>query len=137
MAVYLDTSAFVKLVVRERHSAALRTWINDRDGDIVASDLLRTEALRAAKRHSLPALRRTRELLDGLTLIQVTTDICERAADLDPQILRSLDAIHLATALALGDDLEVVATYDDRLAQACALHGVAAVAPGQRSNASM
>ena len=103
MAVYLDTSAF-----------------------------LRPESLRAAKRHSLPAIKRVRDLLEAVTLVQVTTDICERAADLDPAIFHSLDAIHLATALALGDSLEGVVTYDDRLAHACALHGVDVQTPGQQ-----
>lgn len=137
MAVYLDTSAFVKLVARERNTAALRAWLGTQDDDLVSSDLLRTEALRAAKRHSLPAVRRTRDLLSAVTLIHVTTDICERAAELDPAILRSLDALHLATALTFGDSLAGVVTYDDRLASACELHGVRTLAPGQRGAESV
>ncbi len=61
----------------------------------------------------------------------VTTDICQRAAELDPSILRSLDAVHLATALSAGDRLEGVVTYDQRLEAACSAHGVRFEAPGQ------
>lgn len=129
MAHYLDTSAFVKLVVAEEDSAALRTWALDPGVHLVASDLLRTEALRAARRHSPAALLQTRALLEAVTLMTVTADVCERAAELDPMILRSLDALHLASALALGDDLQAVVTYDDRLTQACVAHGVPAIAP--------
>lgn len=129
MAHYLDTSAFVKLVVAEDDSTALRSWVDHVDEALVASDLLRTEALRAARRHSPAALAQARVLLDGLTLLAVSTEVCERAAELDPSILRSLDAMHLASALMLGDQLQSVVTYDDRLASACAAHGVAVVAP--------
>jgi len=129
VAYYVDTSAYMKLVVAENDSAALRGWIEQTDADLVSSDLLRTEALRAARRHSHAALAQTRVLLEGLTLVAVSTDICERAAELDPSILRSLDAVHLATALVLGDQLQCVVTYDDRLASACAAHGVAVIAP--------
>lgn len=132
MAFYVDTSAFLKLVVRERDSAAARRFLLGHDGSLVASDLLRTEALRAAKRHSLPAVRRARELLEAFTILRLSTDACERAAELDPSILRSLDALHLASALTLGDGLDAVVTYDERLADACALHGIEAVAPRGR-----
>ncbi len=129
MTYYLDTSAFVKLVVAEEDSAALRAWALDPGVRLVASDLLRTEALRAARRHSPAALLQTRALLEAMTLMVVTANVCERAAELDPMILRNLDALHLASALALGDDLQAVVTYDDRLAQACAAHGVPVIAP--------
>ena len=132
--LYLDTSAFLKLVLREKHSAALTRVLDDRDSVLVASDLLRTEALRAARNHSPAAVARVRLLLQGITLIGLTSDICERAAELDPQILRSLDALHLASALALGDDLEAVVTYDQRLRQACELYGLLVVAPGERKH---
>ena len=129
MAHYLDTSAFLKLVVAEAESEPLRRWAVSNSIQLVASDLLRTEALRAARRHSPEALLRTRAALETVALVAVTADICERAAELDPSILRSLDALHLATALALGDDLEAVVTYDERLAAACSAHGVPVLAP--------
>lgn len=129
MALYVDTSAFLKLVVAEADSGALRTWVERINEDLVASDLLRAEALRAARRHSPAALAQARILLDGLTLVAVSTDICERAAELDPSILRTLDALHLATALTLGDQLRCVLTYEDRLTSACTAHGIPVIAP--------
>lgn len=129
MAYYLDTSAFLKLVVTERETAALRSWIAASNSQFVASDLLRTEALRAARRHSPEALLQARTVMEALVLMPLMTDLCERAADLDPSILRTLDALHLASALALGDDLEGVITYDDRLKAACAAHGVRVASP--------
>ncbi len=129
MAFYLDTSAFLKLVVAEAESAALRAWSTDPAVQLASSDLLRAEALRTARRHSPEALFQARTLLDGVALMSVTPDVCERAAELDPSILRSFDALHLASALMLGDSLEGVVTYDTRLATACAVVGVPVIAP--------
>ena len=130
MAYYVDTSAFLKLVVEEGHSAELRRWAEDHDGELFSSDLLHTEALRAARRHSVEALREARRRLDVIALVRLTRDVYERAADLDPAILRSLDALHLAAALSLADELEGIVTYDDRLVEAAAWHGVEAIGPG-------
>lgn len=129
MAVYVDTSAYVKLVVEEPGSVALRTWLADRDDPLVSSELLRVEALRAARRHSSEAAVEARSRLDLLTLVAVTTVICQRAADLDPAVLRSLDAVHIATALYVGDEVETVLTYDERFAAAARMHGLRATAP--------
>lgn len=129
MAFYVDTSAFLKLVADEEHSAAFRTWAEAHDGQLFSSDLLYTEALRAARRHSTEALRQVRRRLDVLTMMRLTPDVCERAAELDPAILRSLDALHLAAALTIADELDGIATYDDRLAEAAVLHGVDVAAP--------
>lgn len=129
MAYYLDTSAFVKLVVAEEHSPAMRRWADTADPEVFSTDLLRTEALRTARRHSPAALLETRERLDSVTLLTLTAEMCERAADLDPAILRTLDALHLAGALTLGDNLDAIVTYDERLTAAAALHGVRVVAP--------
>lgn len=130
MAWYVDTSAFVKLVVTEKHSRAMRRWAEAHDGQLFSSDLLRTEALRAARRHSPEALLEARLRLDTLVMLRLTSDICERAAELDPQILRSLDALHLAAALTVTE-LAGVVTYDERLADACRVHGVAVAAPAR------
>lgn len=129
MAFYVDTSAFLKLVLAEPHSDALRVWVTAHDAELFSSDLLTTEALRTARRHSLPALHETRSRLDVLTIVRLGPDVFERAAELDPTILRTLDAIHLAAALLVGDELEGIVTYDQRLADAAAAHGVGIVAP--------
>jgi predicted nucleic acid-binding protein len=63
-------------------------------------------------------------------LVRVTSEICDSAALLEPATLRSVDAIHLATALALGDELDGVVAYDGRLREAAASVGIEAIAPG-------
>jgi uncharacterized protein len=130
MAYYLDTSAAVKLVVAEVHTAALTAWVADHEADLVSSDLLRTELLRATRRGAPHAMTRARAVLDAITLLTVPTSTFERAAGLHPDQLRSLDALHLAAALELGDELRGVVTYDDRLTHAAALHGITVIAPG-------
>lgn len=129
MAHYLDTSALVKLVVAEPESEALLSWINDTETDWVSSDLARTELIRAVRRVVPERAVRAREVLESVTLIEVTTQTFEEAARIDPPLVRSLDALHLAVALDLGDDLAAFVTYDARLALAAALNGVATIAP--------
>jgi len=132
MAYYLDTSAAVKLVVAERDTAALTAWLADHDDEVLSSDLLRTELLRATRRGAPHAMPRARAVLDSLTVLTVPTSTFERAADLDPDLLRSLDAVHLAAALELVDELDGLVTYDDRLADAARVHGITVIAPGRR-----
>lgn len=129
MAYYLDTSALVKLVAVEPETAALRRWLADTPGDLVSSDLARTELMRAVRRAAPDLLVRARAVLESIVLTDVTTHVFDGAARLDPTTLRSLDAIHLAAALDLGDDLEAVVTYDDRLAEAAAANGITALSP--------
>lgn len=129
MAFYLDTSALVKLVVAEPETEALRAWLAERSREPVASDLSRTELLRAVRRVAPDRVVRARAVLDAITLLRVTTAVFEAAGRLDPDVLRSLDAIHLAAALELGDELEGLVTYDERLAVACRTNGVVALAP--------
>lgn len=129
MAYYLDTSAAVKLVVREPGSAALARWATGHADEVVSSDLLRTELLRATRRGAPELMPRARAVLDSVLLIGIPPSTYERAAALDPAGLRSLDAIHLAAALDLGDDLVGMLTYDHRQAAAAALHGLTLIAP--------
>lgn len=132
MPYYVDTSAFIKLVVAEEHSDALRSWVEDHDPELFGSDLLRTEALRTARRHSSEAVQEARSRLEAVTIFRLTRDICEHAAHLDPEILRTLDALHLAAALAGGEELEGIVTYDDRVTAAARLYGIESVMPGRR-----
>lgn len=129
MAWYVDTSAFLKLVAEEDHAAALRGWAEANDEFLFSSDLMRVEALRTARRHSPTALAATRQRLDAIVLVAVTRAAYDMAAELHPDILRTLDALHLAIALSVGDELEGIVTYDGRLAAAAAAHGVAVVMP--------
>ncbi len=126
---YLDTSAALKLVIVEQGSTALRRWLADRDGEIVSSDLLRTELMRATRRTDPGQLVQARAVLDALILLRLSSEIFERAAILQPETLRSLDALHLAAALELADDLDGIVTYDGRLADGARAIGIPVIAP--------
>lgn len=130
MAYYVDTSALAKLVRREPESAALRRWFGRHDGSLVSSDIARTELLRVTRRVAPSQVRQARAVLDAVVLARVTPEICDSAALLGPPALRSLDAIHLATALALGDELDGVVVYDSRLREAAWSIGIDTIAPG-------
>lgn len=130
MAVYLDSSAFVKLVVAEPESRALRSFLTRRHTRHVSSAMLRAEALRAVRHGGPEVLAHTRSALKAVELVAVTDGILDAAGTLEPRILRTLDAIHLATALALGDDLDVIVTYDARMAEGARLLGLEAASPG-------
>ncbi len=126
---YLDSSAALKLIVHEAESPGLTAWIDRSRPGLVACDLVRTEVLRACRRHSPESIARGRAVLDALTFIPVSTDLCMSAATLDPRTLRALDAVHLAAALSLGDDVSGVVTYDERLAEGCTAYGLAVLSP--------
>ena len=125
---YLDTSALVKLCWPEPESAALRRYL--RGWPLRASStFIRTEALRAASRQSVPRLAAARRQLRGLAMIDVDRPLLDQAGVLPPPETRSLDAVHVATALALGPDLGVVITYDQRMADAARAQGLDVAAP--------
>ena len=128
-ALYLDSSAFVKVVVEEAGSAALRTFLAAHDARRVSSALLRTEALRAVRHLGPDALSAAREGLRRVDLIGIDGRILDAAGILEPRVLRTLDAIHLATALAIGDDLDAIVTYDERMVAAARLMGLTTTVP--------
>lgn len=130
MAHYLDTSALAKLVTLEAETDALRAWIETTDDDLVTSDLARTELTRAVRRWAPDRATTVRDVLAGLTILTMPTALFESAGRLDPPELRSLDALHLATALELGDDLRGIVAYDRRLAEAAAAYGISVASPG-------
>ena len=117
--VYLDSSALVKLVVLEPESAALREVLKGHAARL-SSGLAEVEVPRALRRAGYGAAeqRRAGELLARIALVDVDRAILRAAAAIAPSNLRSLDAIHLATALSLGQDLAGIITYDQRLAEA-------------------
>lgn len=131
MAFYVDTSAAVKLVVDEPESGALHSWAVGQSGNLVSSDLTRTELLRATRLSAPERMGRAREVLETLVLLTVPTAVFELAGSLEPDLLRSLDAVHLAAALELGDDLEGVVAYDTRLTHAARANGIVVLAPGE------
>lgn len=129
MTLYLDTSAFVKLVVEEPRSGALRSYLGRERGRRVSSALLRAEAVRAVRHLGPEALGRTRQALRAIDLVAVADQILDAAGSLEPRIVRTLDAIHLATAASLGDDLDAIVTYDARMIEGARLLGLPAVGP--------
>ncbi len=125
---YVDTSAFLKLIAAERESLALRRALHSSSG-LVSSALLGVESLRAAYRIGSEASARTRIALRDVTLVPIDDTTISLAAEIEPSGLRSLDAIHLATALSLGEDLNRIYCYDSRSADAAAELGLRVAAP--------
>ena len=128
--IYLDTSAFVKLIRGERETPALQAFLSDRSaGPLVSSALLVVETRRAILREAPDQLTRADLLLTRIDQVEVTRSVLEAASRLPDPALRSLDAIHLATALQLEGDLEALVTYDSRLAAAAARQKLPVVTP--------
>ena len=129
-AIYLDSSALIKLVVDERESAALRHWLQNRpDATWFTSALSEVEVLRAVGRVHPPALDAARAVLDLVVQLEIDENIRRAAATIPPVGLRSLDAIHVASALLLRDETEAVLVYDTKLAAACARAGLKVESP--------
>jgi len=130
MAIYLDSSAIVKLVVRESGSAALRRLLMS-DPVRVSSALARVEVMQAVRAQGPRASARAEAVLSRIRLLRIDDDVLAVAANLDPGVLRSLDAIHLASArtLGAGELLGGIVTYDARMAAAARLLGILVFAP--------
>ena len=127
--LYLDSSALVKLVATEAETAALRSFLGGWP-DRVSSALARVEVLRAVRRMgaSAPVRRRAARVLARVALVRIDEAVLAAAVRLRPAELRTVDAIHLATAQTL-DDLAGIVTYDTRLARAASRLGVAIWSP--------
>lgn len=127
-ATYLDSSALVKLAVHEPETDALRKHLRRRH-EWVSSALARTEVLRALLPAGEAALDAGRAVLARCDLVRLNDRILTIAGTLLPYELRSLDAIHLATAELLRHDINEVVTYDDRMAAAARTLGHRVAAP--------
>jgi len=130
--VYLDASALVKLVVDEPESAALTGYLTD-EPRIVTSALSAVEVPRAVRMidPAEPTLERAHDMIARCALIEVDRPISDVAAGLDPPPLRTLDAIRLASALRVSEELSATVIYDRRLAAAAREAGLEVTAPGQ------
>jgi len=126
--VYLDSSALVKLVINEPESLALRRYLRS-ERERISCALVRVEVLRAVQSHGPGALARARRLVQRLYLVQVDDELLDAAAALDPRVLRSLDAVHLAAAQLFAGELTAIVTYDRRMATAAELFDLAVAAP--------
>lgn len=131
MTLYLDTSALMKLLVIEPESSALRDYLGRHGGRRAASGLVRTELRRAAVRAGgMPLLPAADALLGGLALLRVDDGLLDTAGTLGPGVVRSLDAVHLASALRLAP-LSAILTYDVPMADAARSLGLPVSAPGR------
>jgi predicted nucleic acid-binding protein len=130
--LYLDSSAIVKLVTREPGTTELVQAIRT-DPEVVSSALARTEVVRAVRRSGGRSAR-AETVLERTALVHIDEQILRSASQLGPRELRTLDAIHLATALSLADDLDALVTYDTRLAHAAMNAGLEVRSPGHDSN---
>jgi predicted nucleic acid-binding protein len=111
--LYVDSSAFVKLVLVEPETLAMVAALEGAER-LVASEILEVEVMRATRRGG-GDVALAREQLEMVRLLPLSQQIRRRAADLTPPSVRSSDAIHIATALELGVRLDGVYTYDERM----------------------
>jgi predicted nucleic acid-binding protein len=131
-ACYLDASAIVKLATAEAETEALREQLAVYDSRIT-SRLATVEVPRALARRGADSVAvgagPLRVVLGSLQLVELDGVVAARACELEPATLRSLDAVHLASALAIGDALDALITYDGRLASAARAAGLTVLAP--------
>ena len=128
-ATYLDSSAIVKLAIKEPQSESLRRYLRTRR-PLISSSLARTEVSRALLLEGEDGVARGNAVLARLDLMRVSDRILEAAGTMLPVGLRFLDAIHLATAQRLGVDLSVVVTYDIRMIETARHLGIKTASPG-------
>jgi len=128
MSVYLDSSALVKLIVEEPESEDLRDFVGDRA--VVSSMIARTEVIRAVARTEPERVGAAEKVLGETSLIIADGPVAWAAAWVEPASVRSLDAIHLATAQRLEIGLEAIVTYDRRMADAARVAGMPVASPG-------
>jgi predicted nucleic acid-binding protein len=125
---YLDSSALVKLVAREPESSGLRAHLRRRR-PLASSALARTEVIRALLPLGEQALHRGHEVLAAIELLRISERVLRSAGELRPVELRSLDAIHLASARQLGTQLRHIVTYDERMITSAHFLGMKTASP--------
>jgi predicted nucleic acid-binding protein len=126
--VYADSSALVKLVVEESESEAARVYLSG-DVTVVVSRVGLIESFRAVRRSDTEGPAPWAELVANISVRELDPVIADRAASLEPAGLRTLDAIHLATALEMRGEIDAFLTYDARLAEAARAHRLPVVSP--------
>lgn len=128
--IYLDTSALLKLLFEETESDALAGWISERVGTpLVSSELAKVEATRAVRRLDAEVVPAARALLSQLDLIPLQGGLLDDAGQVGDPLLRTLDAIHLASALSIRDDLAAFVSYDQRLLTVAEAAGIEPTRP--------
>jgi uncharacterized protein len=126
---YIDASAMVKLVLPEPQSEALAAAIDSEWPYLTASEILVVETNRAVSRVRSGLWPLASRRLESVALLPLSAEVRKAACRVGPAVVRTLDAIHLATALSASDRIGAVLTYDNRLADACAATGLPVLAP--------
>ncbi len=126
-ALYVDTSALAKIIVDEAESAAVRDTVRGRR--LVSSAIAATELLRVGMRIGPAHVEAARAVLRAVHLLALTESRLRRAGLLEPPIVRSLDSLHVVSALDLGDEVEAFVAYDFRLLDAARQHGLTTLSP--------
>lgn len=119
----------MKLIREEAETAALHHWLSAREGTVTSSELARVEVLRAARRVGGEALAEAHCVIGDVDLIPLDRGVQELATEIGEPLLRTLDALHLASAVLLGNDLSAFVAYDDRLIDAARAAGLPTFAP--------
>jgi uncharacterized protein len=128
--IYLDSAAVVKLAHAEAESPALRNWLDERaETGWISSVLTEIESFRALARYAPEAVSRLPAVLDQIDLIDLGPGIRVLARTAKPVRVRSLDAIHLGTALQARSGLISFVTYDKRLLEAARAAGLPVDSP--------
>lgn len=129
--IYLDSSALLKLLHEETESTALADWLAAHaETPVASSELAKVEVVRACRRINPATLSEATALLAGLDLIPLSGTVVDEAANVGGTTLRSLDAIHLASALSIQAELSAFIAYDHRLAEAASTAGLELHTPG-------
>jgi predicted nucleic acid-binding protein len=130
--IYFDSSALMKLIREEDETAALSEWLDaQRDTPVVTSELGRVETLRAARRAGDGVIAEARAVVGDLDLVPLDRGVQDLAAEIGDPLLRTLDALHLASAALLRDELTAFVAYDDRLLRAARAAGLPTRSPGR------
>ena len=128
--IYLDSCALVKLAIAEPESDALLAWLRDSSGvPLLSSSVIRVEVPRSVMRRQPAAILQARTLVAKTRRIPMTTEILDAATMLQPTSLRSLDAIHLASAFSVGKHLTAFVSYDRRLLDAASAADLPVASP--------
>ena len=127
--IYADTSALAKLLRAEAETPALRSWISRQDARLVTNSLGAVELRRLASRISQQAFGAATVLLGRIDRLALTPAALALAGELPPPQVRTLDALHIASAAELPD-LQVLLTYDRRMAEAAVGYGLPVESPG-------
>ncbi|MGH3696730.1 MAG: type II toxin-antitoxin system VapC family toxin [Pseudonocardiaceae bacterium] len=130
--IYLDSSALMKLIRTENETEALRDWLDEHpEQAVVSSELGRVEVLRAARRVGGRTLTEARAVVGDIDLVPLDRTVQDLATEIGDPLLRTLDALHLASAVLLSDELTVFIAYDQRLTSAAQAAGLVVATPGK------